>query len=216
MKPLNLTDENLFNEVEQSVTDLRDSYIHAPVGTFPNIRNLMREAGLLDDAGKATGEIALDDVLNEMGAGQWREARADYLANQSDLIPEEATLAEFLSQLELFKSLDEEIRIYSILLRRYRITGKAMSLDGTRELPFVPRSQELAKLIFAHKNVGDTLNNMIDRGVLGQTSTLNDGLSKSQREYLAKLGKMTPTEVREEILRFDRLFEETYKYTITP
>jgi len=211
LKIVEKTEKNVpVTEEEAIINRIREAYVMAPVGDTPNIGKIMTDFGLVDRQGKPTrGELTESAVRAKAIAEDWRAQRTEFMYRTFDLIPEEIKMISMIRNVEVQKTLYNEIKaVHRLNLQVYQ-TGQAKSFDGKVTLAHSPDPGVLASLAEVMRRMvegGGNVNIQINQFGAGGRED-KGAISAMSRAYMARLAAMDENQVKEEIERFEKLVD---------
>lgn len=190
------------------LSQLREAFIMAPLGDMPDIGKMMRDFGLIDSQGNATGDLTLAEVRNVAIEEEWKQDRAMHLHRSLDIIPEEVKAITMVRNLEVQKLMFQEIKLIHRMNAQYYNTGQVKSLDGTKILEYSPdhgviagMAEVMRRMVDGGSNVNILINQFGDRSVNGGAPSV----SMVTRSYLKELAEMDPATIEAESRKFEAL-----------
>ena len=195
-------------EEDKIIDKIREQFVLAPLGELPNVTQIMKDVGLLKDNGDPANPKITEAVVRErMVSEDWKNEREMVLHRAFDIIPNEVKMVTMMRNLDTQKLLYNEIKLIHRMNAQHYRTGQVKSLDGNTILDYSPDHGTIA-------GMAEVMRRMVDGGtnikiLINQFDSKEQGSSGSMslvsRNYLRKLGEMTPEEVEQEARRLEDL-----------
>ncbi len=186
------------------LTQLRESFVNAPMGAHPSIATVMRAKGLLNPDGTSSSELREEDVRAVAARDGWKWQREQRLHGRSDLIPAEIQMGAIARAVELRKLLGRLNDMNFRAVSQYHREGRVTTLDGAREIP-CPELRSVLLGAMAEQRVTEALMENL------QTSQAlfipEPPLSDYEIQSILRLKRMGSEQLREECEQMDKLNE---------
>jgi len=186
------------------LTQLREGFVNAPLGTHPSIAALMRTKDLLNPDGTPSSELTEEDVRAVAARDGWKWQREQRLHGRSDLIPAEIQMGAIARAVELRKMLGRLNDMNFRAISQHHREGRVTTLDGAREIP-CPELRSVLLGAMAEQRVTDAL---LENLQSSQAAFASEPLlSDHEIQNILRLKKMSAEQLRDECEQMDKLNE---------
>lgn len=192
-------------EEEKILQRVRDAFVLAAPGDMPSISKIMLDFGLVNKDGTATGKVDEHMVRQAMGREDWKQLRTDHLHNTLDLVPDEVKMVSLIRNVDAQRFLFNELKMMHRNNQQFYAKGEVRTLDGATRIDWTPDPSAMAGVAEVMRRMldgGGNVNIMINQFGAGKGG---GGPSLVSRNYLQKLGGMTPEELADEVTKIENL-----------
>lgn len=195
------------SKVDGIIQSIKEAFVLAALGEMPDIKAIMKEYGLLDSQGNATGEVTEAMVREKMVQDDWKYERELYLYRSFDIVQAEIDMVALQRNLEVHRALFNEIKIIHRMNIQYYQTGVVKTLDGSKIIEdYKPDHGTMAGMSEVMRRMlegGTKFNIMVNN--FNKGSEEQQSVNQANRELLQKIAGMSVEELEEETRRLEVL-----------